>query len=421
MKAKLNNTFVASLAPQQKPYEVFDTDLTGLLVRVEPSGRKTFYARYRPKGSKRRRSFLLGSFPTLSTTQARDLAKARLGEVAAGKDPAADLKALRKKAKVLTLKQFLETEYQNHIKGNHSNYLITMNKIKDRFKSFLSTSLDELTPLDIERWKAGRLDAKSKKSDRKVSPVTVNRELADLRAALNLAVDWGFIDRSPLERVKQAKCAPEPIVRYLSPTEETKLREMLDRRQEEQRRKTESHNRWLTERGFLARPVVVPEGFTDHVKPMVLLSMNTGLRRGELLKLGWSDIDIVNNILTVRAAAAKSKKSRHVALNTEAVAVLTQWKAQFPTSNGLVFPGKSGVPMTNIKSSWESLLKKAGITRFRWHDMRHHFASKLVMNEVDLNTVRELLGHADLKMTLRYAHLANSHKAAAVEMLVKAN
>jgi site-specific recombinase XerD len=80
----------------------------------------------------------------------------------------------------------------------------------------------------------------------------------------------------------------------------------------------------------------------------------------------------------------------------------------------------SQMQFDNVKKSWMSLLKSAGIENFRWHDMRHHFASKLVMAGVDLNTVRELLGHADIKMTLRYAHLAPEYKAKAVAKLIEA-
>jgi site-specific recombinase XerD len=75
--------------------------------------------------------------------------------------------------------------------------------------------------------------------------------------------------------------------------------------------------------------------------------------------------------------------------------------------------------INNVKKSWTNLLKEAGIENFRWHDMRHDFASQLVMKGVDLNTVRELMGHADMKMTMRYAHLALSSKLRAVEVLAE--
>ncbi len=95
------------------------------------------------------------------------------------------------------------------------------------------------------------------------------------------------------------------------------------------------------------------------------------------------------------------------------------WKNQAAENEAsdLVFIGKFGGPFTDVKKGWMPVLKEAGINRFRWHDLRHHFASRLVMAGVDLNTVRELLGHADLKMTLRYAHLAPEHKAAAVRKI----
>jgi len=96
--------------------------------------------------------------------------------------------------------------------------------------------------------------------------------------------------------------------------------------------------------------------------------------------------------------------------------ILVNWKQQ-TSSIGFVFPSKDGTRLDNVKKSWDGLLTLAKIEGFRWHDLRHTFASKLVMAGVPLNTVRELLGHSDLAMTLRYAHLAPDSKAAAVELI----
>ena len=104
--------------------------------------------------------------------------------------------------------------------------------------------------------------------------------------------------------------------------------------------------------------------------------------------------------------------SRHVPLNKEAVDVLARWQQQ-TSDAGRVFN------VRDVKTAWLALMKTAAIEGFNFHDTRHCFASRLVMAGVDLNTVRELLGHADLKMTLRYAHLAEEHKQSAVEKLVR--
>ncbi len=121
--------------------------------------------------------------------------------------------------------------------------------------------------------------------------------------------------------------------------------------------------------------------------------------------------------LIVRDHTAKSQLTRYIPLNTEAMRVLCDWKAHQDDTTGLVFPGRTGERLDNTHKSWASALSEAGITAFRWHDLRHHFASRLVMAGVDLNTVRELLGHADIRMTLRYAHLSPEHRAEAVERL----
>jgi integrase len=193
----------------------------------------------------------------------------------------------------------------------------------------------------------------------------------------------------------------------------------LDAREERIRNGRDSHNEWLEEREHSAMPDLKDLAFVDHLKPMVIVSLYTGIRQGSLFKLRWSDIDFQGEILTVPPESAKGGKIIHIPMNERVVKTLRAWREQTKGSGeGLVFPSpKTGGLMDNCRKSWGNLLKEADIEKFRWHDMRHDFASQLVMKGVDLNTVRELLGHADMKMTLRYAHLAPKMKKTAVEML----
>lgn len=109
--------------------------------------------------------------------------------------------------------------------------------------------------------------------------------------------------------------------------------------------------------------------------------------------------------------AAKSSQTRHIPLNSEAADALRRWKKQ--SSKDRIFP------FTGFKTTWSALLEQATIKAFRWHDMRHDFASRLASKGVPLNTVRELLGHQSLVMTLRYAHLQPDRKAEAVSRLAE--
>ena len=238
------------------------------------------------------------------------------------------------------------------------------------------------------------------------------------KSCLARAVAWGHLEENPVaQKVKRLKEDTKAKVRYLTPDEEARLLDALDAREERIRRERESYNAWCRERGYPERETLRDRAFVDHLRPMVLLSLHTGLRRGEVFNLRWEDIDLQRAMLTVSGASAKSGYTRHVPLNETARATLEAWRRQ-STGADLVFPNKDGRAFDNCNTSWESVLKEARITGFRWHDMRHTFASKLVMAGVDLNTVRELLGHSDIKMTLRYAHLAPQVKAAAVAKLV---
>jgi integrase len=123
--------------------------------------------------------------------------------------------------------------------------------------------------------------------------------------------------------------------------------------------------------------------------------------------------------MTVRGEDAKTGQTRYVPLNSEAATVAAVWRPATCEAEAYVFPSSEEMtPLAYIRKAWTGVLVAALVKAFRFHDLRHTFASNLVMADVDLNTVRELLGHKSIAMTLRYAHLAPEHKAAAVELLV---
>ncbi|MBX3674327.1 MAG: site-specific integrase [Burkholderiales bacterium] len=412
MKTKINTALVQGLQPRGQPYEVFDRDLKGFIVRVQPSGSISFLCAYRTKIGQRRR-YTIGRAGVITPAQARDEAKKILGDVARGLDPVADQEARRAQAKQHTLKSFLQEVYEPWTAQHLDTGTETLQRLKVCFKDFLDRRLADLNPWLFEKWKSERLKSGTRAT-------TVNRDLGALKAALARAVDWGHLEGHPLLKVKPAPVKDNGITRWLSESEETELRATLEAREDRIRRERASANAWRRERGYPELPDLTAHEVVDHLRPMVLVSMNTGLRRGELFGLEWSDIDWENAVITVRGTTSKSKKSRHVPMNDEVVAKLRAWQKFTGRRDGLVFPGREGNETDNVKRSWAAVLKAAKIETFRWHDMRHHFASRLVMEGVDLNTVRELLGHADLKMTLRYAHLAPEHKAAAVAKLLRA-
>jgi integrase len=122
--------------------------------------------------------------------------------------------------------------------------------------------------------------------------------------------------------------------------------------------------------------------------------------------------DFSGRLLTINGGSAINGNTRHLPLNADAATTLRSWRAQSKDLNK-VFP-----VTTSFNTAWGSILTKAKITKLRWHDLRHHFAGRLVQGGVPLNTVRDLLGHGSLAMTLRYAHLAPDQKREAVEMLI---
>ncbi|MBN3038478.1 MAG: site-specific integrase [Candidatus Omnitrophica bacterium] len=243
-------------------------------------------------------------------------------------------------------------------------------QILNRF--FGGRYLHEITTLDIEKFKTERC--------KEVSHATVNRNLAVLRSMFSRAVEWKKLTENPGKPVKLFKLNNQRL-RYL---EEDEMKRLLD-------------------------------ACTGHTKPMVIVALLTGMRRGEILSLKWTDCDFKRDV--IRLVKTKNNETRTIPMNSKVKSTLIRVPKR--KNSPYIFCTKTGKPYKDIKTGWWTAIRKCGIIDFRFHDLRHTFASHLVMSGVDLNTVRELLGHKSLDMTLRYSHLSPDHKKRAVDILDK--
>lgn len=403
MKAKLTVALLNGLETTGKTYEVHDTTVTGLFVRVTATGHKAYVVRW-ARGKKR----TLGRVGILTLDQARKEAIQHLAEAHEHGDPLAVIQG-RKGAGMQTLEAFLDDQFEPWALTHHKDGANGVRAIRSSFADLMVLHLDEIDAKRIEKLRSTWLEAG-------LAPATANRNLVRLKGLLSRAVEWGALEAHPLTKVRRLKVDKRSRVRYLTIEEEQRLRQAMDDRQETIQAERDSANQWRSDRKKELLPDLRATAFADHLKPLVLVSINTGMRRGEVFNLTWADVDLKNKFVTVEGDGAKSGQTRHIPLNKEALSTLQEWHKQSPKT-GFVFPGQKGARLDNVKKSWDGLLKLAKVEGFRWHDLRHTFASKLVMAGVPLNTVRELLGHSDIAMTLRYAHLAPDSKAAAVDLI----
>lgn len=284
----------------------------------------------------------------------------------------------------------------------------------------------------IESWRMKRADMsrirleKGKRIKTAIRPSSVNRNIEKLSALFNRAVEFEYLNENPIKGMKKLSVPEAERVRYLREEEYQRLMKALDDREEKIRLEREQANAWRTARGYTPYPDLRQQDFADHLKPMVLLALGSGIRQGALMRLEWQrHIDFSSKyvILKLTSDIVKTGQGRQVPLDEKTSEMLRQWYEQhYPEQQGQgwVFSGKKpDSHITSVKKSWQHLLEQAKIENFTWHDMRHDYASQLIMSGIDLNTVRELLGHRDIKMTQRYAHLAPEHKVMAVEKLQK--
>jgi len=161
------------------------------------------------------------------------------------------------------------------------------------------------------------------------------------------------------------------------------------------------------------------ENCREPLKSIVIFAINTGMRLSEILNLTWDDVDLERGFITVRNT--KNGEIRYLPMNTTLRDLLRQLKKDCRKSNIYVFGNLQGSNYRRYTiSHWfKEVVRTAGIQNFHFHDLRHTFASYLVMAGVDIMTVKELLGHKTLDMTLRYSHLSPSFQRQAIELLDK--
>jgi len=264
-----------------------------------------------------------------------------------------------------TFADFADEFYRLHCQVNMRNPKRAIHYQIKKFKiNFADKRLAEITVKDIEEWKSRYAAA--------VKPASVNRHLDTLKTLFAKAVEWGKLKGNVVSKVKRLR-VDNRRVRYLSYEE---VKQLLG----------------------AAKP---------RLKEFLILALNTGMRRSNLLGLQWEDIDFKNGVIHV--LKTKSGKAYDVPVNN---VLLNLFKAiHKKEARGPV------LDTTNLRRDFNSALKKAKINNCTIHDLRHTFASHLAMKGIDIYTISQLMGHSDIKMTQRYAHLAPNHKKIAVNML----
>lgn len=160
---------------------------------------------------------------------------------------------------------------------------------------------------------------------------------------------------------------------------------------------------------------VITKNCPEHLQEFEI-ALNSGMRPSEQYGLTWDRVDLTRKIVTI--PKSKNGRTRYIPLNSVAIAAFKTLKQRSLDGAEPVFVTMGGEPLQGYKHWFQPAVSEAGVRGFTWYCLRHTFASRLVMAGVDLRTVAELMGHQQIQMTMRYAHLAPAHTLAAVERLV---
>ena len=335
-----------------------------VFVRLNRLGQERWYIYYRVDGIRIRKA--------VKNAQSRaDALKVLQLEVA---DAFRDQHGLKKPEKAKTFKEFADQYYESYAKINKKSFISDYYMLEQLKKKWGAYDIRQINPLLIEGFRKDLLERGRKRS-------TTNRYLALLGKMMNLAIDWGLLTQNPVSRVK-----------FFS--EKANFRETILSLEEEDALLKKCPKRLL---------------------PIVQVALNTGMRRGEILGLRWSQLDLAAR--TIKLSQTKSGKPRIIPINAFLFDILTGQEKKTGYSDFVFLNRATHKPFQDVKRAFNTAATNAGIEGLRFHDLRHTFASRLVAAGVDLITVKDLLGHHSVKVTERYTHTNAEQKKKAVEIL----
>jgi len=256
-------------------------------------------------------------------------------------------------------------------------------RMKPLLEEFGKRAADDITSQELGNWLA------AKAAENGWMPATVNRFKALLSMTFRLGIENKKVTTNPAARSLKRKVENNERVRFLnqfSPSETT---------DEESRLRA-----------------VISADYPQHMAEFDI-ALHTGMRPSEQYGLTWDRVDLSRRIVTI--PKSKNGTGRHIPLNSVALAAFKLMQER--SGRDSVFVNMKGVRLLGYKHWFDPAVEKAGVRDFTWYCLRHTFASRLIMKGVDLRTVQELMGHKNIQMTCRYAHLAPEHKQAAVEKL----
>jgi integrase len=287
----------------------------------------------------------------------------------------------RKEIKEGILPDIRKTNYKFAELAQKYDVVVQIQKGYRSKKSFIRQLVEKFGNLDIRNLDTERVERWQSILLKSGKPATANRKLACLKHMMTKAVDWNMASEDMLKQVRKVKFVKERNrrLRFLDVEECQRLVDCC----------------------------------SPHLKPIVITALNTGMRRGEILSLKWEQVGLKYGFISLEDT--KSGEGREIPINDALRSVFDG--IPHSIESVYVFTGMDGDPYKEIKRSFNTALRKAEIYKATFHSLRHTFASHLVMNGVDLATVKELLGHKSLTMTLRYSHLAPGHRTKAVKVL----